>query len=135
LSALKGGKRHFSAFKAGKDVRQLSKREEGFAAPLNRMRDGEHELEHEHWGKQVSSSDFPFLEMEVGPAVASRANPIRNLLEAMKKRAAGLQGNLPRFPSLLISADALVPQGAFAEAQAQYLRPDPAQVDRLVKVR
>jgi len=35
------------------------------------------------------------------------------------------------FPSLLIRADALVPQGAFAEAQATYLRPDPATVARL----
>jgi hypothetical protein len=37
-----------------------------------------------------------------------------------------------RFPSLLITADSLTPQGAFAEAQAQYLAPAPDQVTRLV---
>lgn len=35
------------------------------------------------------------------------------------------------FPSLIIRADGLVPQGEFAEAQAAYLRPDPATVERL----
>jgi quinolinate synthase len=35
------------------------------------------------------------------------------------------------FPSLLIRAQELVPQGAFAEAQAEYLRPDPAVVSEL----
>lgn len=83
---------------------------------------------------QASSSDFAFLEWGVGIGVVSRVNPVVNLLEAMKKRAAGLQGVLPRFPSLLISADALIPQGSFAEAQAQYLRPDPAEVGLLVQV-
>jgi quinolinate synthase len=38
---------------------------------------------------------------------------------------------LPVFPSLRITADALVPQGAFAEAQATFLRPDPELVARL----
>jgi len=37
------------------------------------------------------------------------------------------------FPSLLIRADALVPQGAFAEAQAEYLHPDPAAVGALTE--
>ena len=35
---------------------------------------------------------------------------------------------LPVFPSLRITADALVPEGAFAEAQAAFLRPDPELV-------
>ncbi len=35
------------------------------------------------------------------------------------------------FPSLVIRADALEPRGAFAEAQAEYLDPDPATVARL----
>lgn len=35
------------------------------------------------------------------------------------------------FPSLLIRRDALVPQGAFAEAQAEFLQPDPDVVTRL----
>jgi quinolinate synthase len=35
---------------------------------------------------------------------------------------------MTRFPSLLVTADELRPQGAFAEAQAQYLLPDQKQV-------
>ena len=38
---------------------------------------------------------------------------------------------LPVFPSLRITADALVPQGAFAEAQAAFLEPDRGLVARL----
>jgi quinolinate synthase len=37
------------------------------------------------------------------------------------------------FPSLVIRADALVPQGAFAESQAEFLRPDPATVTKLTE--
>jgi len=35
------------------------------------------------------------------------------------------------FPSLLITADGFTPQGSFAEAQAAFLEPDSADVDRL----
>lgn len=35
----------------------------------------------------------------------------------MKKRARLLAGDLPRFPSLLVTADGTAAQGAFAEAQ------------------
>jgi quinolinate synthase len=38
---------------------------------------------------------------------------------------------LPVFPSLRITAHALVPQGAFAEAQAAFLKPEPALVGQL----
>ena len=38
---------------------------------------------------------------------------------------------LPVFPSLRITAHALVPQGAFAEAQAAFLKPEPAFVGQL----
>ncbi len=41
---------------------------------------------------------------------------------------------LPVFPSLRITADALIPQGAFAEAQATFLRPDRDVVARLTKL-
>ncbi|HSN84080.1 MAG TPA: quinolinate synthase NadA [Polyangiales bacterium] len=41
---------------------------------------------------------------------------------------------LPVFPSLRISADALTPQGSFAEAQAAFLRPEPARVATLTKL-
>ena len=64
----------------------------------------------------------------------SRANGLLNMLEYMKKRARACCGALPSFPSLLITADGLIPQGPFAEAQAQYLKPNAAQVDNLVQV-
>ena len=38
------------------------------------------------------------------------------------------------FPSLVIRADALQPRGAFAEAQARFLNPDPARVARLASL-
>ncbi|MGB3050457.1 MAG: quinolinate synthase NadA [Polyangiales bacterium] len=38
---------------------------------------------------------------------------------------------LPVFPSLRITADALIPQGVFAEAQAAFLKPDPELVVQL----
>jgi quinolinate synthase len=41
---------------------------------------------------------------------------------------------LPVFPSLRITADALIPQGAFAEAQATFLRPDAELVTRLTRL-
>lgn len=75
--------------------------------------------------------------LQLGPAVLtpSRVNGFLNMLEAMRKRARALSGAfLPTFPSLRVSADAIEPRGAFAAAQAQFLQPDPAQVDALVKV-
>ncbi len=42
--------------------------------------------------------------------------------------------SLPVFPSLQITADAFVPKGAFAEAQAAFLQPDPALVARLTEL-
>ncbi len=41
---------------------------------------------------------------------------------------------LPVFPSLRITADALVPRGAFAEAQAAFLKPDPELVAELTNL-
>lgn len=68
----------------------------------------------------------------------SRANGLLNMFEAMKKSARllteGGKGCSDLFPSLTITADAVTPQGAYAESQAQYLKPDAAAVDRLVKV-
>lgn len=63
----------------------------------------------------------------------SRANGFLSVVESMKKRARALLGDLPRFPSLIITASGIEAQGAFAEAQAQYLTPDPAAVDALVE--
>ena len=64
----------------------------------------------------------------------SRTNGFLNLLEAVKKRVRMLTETLPRFPSLMISANSVEPQGRFAEAQAEFLKPDQSQVDSLVKV-
>lgn len=74
--------------------------------------------------------------LNLGPAVMaqSRTNGFLNMLETMRKRTVMLTEQLPRFPSLHITGDAITPQGSFAEAQAKYLAPDAAQVDALVKV-
>lgn len=85
---------------------------------------------------QVEPSQLSALALGVGPAVLtpSRTNGLLNMLEAAKKRARLLTEDLPTFPSLLISAYSIVPQGRFAEAQAEFLLPDPTQVARLVQV-
>lgn len=63
-----------------------------------------------------------------GAAAPSRTNAAGNVLEAVLRRTRALLRDYPRFPSLLITRDALEPQGAFAEAQAEYLQPQPQQV-------
>ena len=74
--------------------------------------------------------------LSLGPAVMapSRTNGFLNMLESMRKRTVMLTQQLPRFPSLQITASTITPQGSFAEAQAQYLSPDAGHVDALVKV-
>jgi hypothetical protein len=85
---------------------------------------------------QVEPGQLSALSLGVGPAVLtpSRTNGVLNMLEAAKKRARLLTEDLPTFPSLLISANSIVPQGRFAEAQAEFLQPDPGQVAKLVQV-
>ena len=75
--------------------------------------------------------------LNLGPATVtpSRTNGFLSMFETMRKRTLMLTQQLPRFPSMLISADGIEPQGSFAESQAQYLEPDKAEVDRLVQVR
>lgn len=70
----------------------------------------------------------------LGPEVLarSRTNGFLNMLESMKKQTRALQGELPRFPSLIVTKDGTSASGAFAEAQERYLRPDSQKVDRLV---
>jgi quinolinate synthase len=84
----------------------------------------------------LAVDDSALQGLNLGPALLgpSRVNGFANMLETMRRRTRMLLRQLPRFPSLLVTADSLTPQGAFAEAQAQYLEPDPAQVDRLVRV-
>lgn len=74
--------------------------------------------------------------LHLGPAVMapSRTNGFLNMLETMRKRTIMLTEQLPKFPSLHITGNAITPQGSFAEAQAKYLAPDAAQVEALVQV-
>lgn len=58
----------------------------------------------------------------------SRSNGLANMLETMKRRSRMLIKDVPQFPSLIIRADELQPLGAFAEAQAEYLKPQPLEV-------
>lgn len=65
--------------------------------------------------------------------VASRSSGAMNILETIRKRARlhvdQASEQALRFPSLLITADTLVPQGAFAEAQHRFLQPQPDRVE------
>lgn len=80
----------------------------------------------------LKSLRLPEAMIAGGAAMASRVNAAGNVMETIKRRTAALVKQYPKFPSLLIKKDALEPQGAFAEAQAQYLQPDTTQVDDLV---
>jgi quinolinate synthase len=82
----------------------------------------------------VQASDLDLLAL--GPVLQgrSRVNAFRNMFATLQKRARAAAGTLTNFPSLLITADSLEPQGAFAEAQAQYLQPKLEQVERLAAV-
>lgn len=83
---------------------------------------------------------FSGLGAALGKAVLAQggrsAASLPNMLETAKRRVRGLAGgsDLPQFPSLLLTADAIEPQGAFAQAQAEFLRPADAEVDRLVEL-
>ncbi|KAJ7551288.1 hypothetical protein O6H91_06G008600 [Diphasiastrum complanatum] len=72
--------------------------------------------------------------------VASRANTWYNLLITMQKKTRWLLGALEGksvyepFPSLLITADDMIPEGDFAKAQAKYLLPDTAKVQLLAEL-
>ncbi|GMH41948.1 hypothetical protein BSKO_09867 [Bryopsis sp. KO-2023] len=72
----------------------------------------------------------------LGPGVLtkSRTNGFLNMVETMKKRTRMLVKDYPRFPSLVISADALTPIGDFAKAQAEFLEPDREAAKQLAKV-
>lgn len=85
--------------------------------------------------EQVEPEALSALQLSPAVLTPSRANGFMNMLEAMRKRARALSGAfLPAFPSLRVTANDVTPQGAFAIAQAQFLEPEPAQVDALVKV-
>lgn len=87
---------------------------------------------------QIDSADVSVLEqLQLGPVLnsPSRNNSFRNMFNTLKKRANALAGNLPEeFPSLVIRRNSLEPQGAFAEAQAQFLQPDSETVSRLASL-
>lgn len=83
---------------------------------------------------QVKPEMLSALKLGPGVLAPSRTNGFLNMLETMRKRTVMLTEQLPRFPSLSITASEITPQGSFAEAQAQYLAPDADEVDALVKV-
>ena len=74
------------------------------------------------------------LGLGVDVLTRSRTNGFLNMLESAKKQTNILLGNMPSFPSLIVSRDSTVPKGAFAESQHKFLEPDQRQVDQLVKV-
>jgi hypothetical protein len=84
---------------------------------------------------EVDGTSF-LQSLNLGPSVVapSRASGAANLLASIQRRTRMLSAQLPRFPSLLITRDSLRPQGAFAEAQAQYLQPNTQQVAQLVEL-
>ena len=85
---------------------------------------------------QVPVEDFGDLGLGDSVLTPSRTNGFLNMVEALRVRARRLANPAAGgFPSLRISADALRPQGSFAEAQARFLEPDAARVDALAKVR
>jgi hypothetical protein len=87
---------------------------------------------------QVTPEMLEGLRLGGDVVTPSRASGVYNLLEGMRKRARQLtpdgRGCGQLFPSLTITAEAITPQGAFAEAQATYLEPNPKMVQALVKV-
>eukprot|EP00889_Picochlorum_renovo_P000288 jgi/Picre1/27318/NNA_000287.t1 len=56
------------------------------------------------------------------------------MLESAKKQTNVLLGSPPTFPSLVVSRDGTVPQGAFAESQQKFLEPNKEQVASLVNL-
>ena len=75
--------------------------------------------------------DFGDLGLGDSVLTPSRTNGFLNMVEALRVRARRLADPAAcGFPSLRISADALTPQGSFAEAQARFLEPDAARVGR-----
>jgi quinolinate synthase len=97
-----------------------------------------------HQIRNVPSSSLQQIAALASPGglARSRTNGFLNMLETMKKKAAQLElqsssttttmNALPAFPSLIIKADGASAQGAYAEAQAAFLTPDPATVTQLV---
>lgn len=75
-----------------------------------------------------------------GKGSASRANTWHNVLVSMQKRTRALvaeREGRPRnelFPSLVITADGIQPQGSYAEAQARFLFPDESRVQELANL-
>lgn len=83
---------------------------------------------------QIEPDTLADLGLDPSLLTPSRSNGFLSLLQAMRKRARLLSAMPPAFPSLVISGDECVPQGAFAEAQAEFLQPDAATVQQLGQV-
>lgn len=77
--------------------------------------------------QQVLEFDPDIMEglgLGAGIMTKSRTNGFLNMVETMKKKARMLVKDYPEFPSLVITADSLIPSGDFAEAQAKFLDPN-----------
>lgn len=85
---------------------------------------------------QVPSTWLDELAHVLGPAISqpSRTNGFLNLWQTMRKRVLAATEDLPKFPSLLITRDALVPMGSYAEAQSQYLDPPASDVASMAEL-
>ncbi|KAJ1413224.1 Quinolinate synthetase A [Sesbania bispinosa] len=70
----------------------------------------------------------------------SRVNTWHNVLVTMQKKTKQLvaerEGKVPfeAFPSLVVTADGVLPKGSYAEAQAKYLFPNELKVNELVNM-
>jgi len=73
---------------------------------------------------EFDPSVFAHVIESPGIMTASRSNGFLNLIETLKRKTRMLLRQFPKFPSLLITSSQLIPQGVFAEAQAQFLEPD-----------
>ncbi|CAD7700756.1 unnamed protein product [Ostreobium quekettii] len=83
---------------------------------------------------EFDSGSLKELGLGTATTTRSRTNGFLNMLETVHKRTRMLLKDMPTFPSLVISADSLVPQGAFAEAQALYLEPAAEEVAALASI-
>ncbi|KAI8112737.1 hypothetical protein M9434_004057 [Picochlorum sp. BPE23] len=82
----------------------------------------------------VSPDSLLSLGLGVDTLTRSRTNGFLNMLESAKKQTNVLLGSPPTFPSLVVSRDGTVPQGAFAESQQKFLEPNKEQVTSLVNL-
>uniref|UniRef100_A0A7N0VFG7 Quinolinate synthase, chloroplastic n=1 Tax=Kalanchoe fedtschenkoi TaxID=63787 RepID=A0A7N0VFG7_KALFE len=90
---------------------------------------------------EMKTDDFGALSV-VGLAgnVSSRVNTWHNVLISMQKKCRALMAErdgrpkFEPFPSMVVTAEGITAQGAYAEAQARFLYPDEKRIEELVSV-